>query len=932
MEKMLECIFAYICKTNYSGACIPQDQIYTLTKGMTEADIKVVSEIIQNVGRVELAKIDVQNGVSLDCERVEPNFDMSSYTYLPAKNGGYSAFSCASLRKSLRNKNIRGSKELSHVIAFNEVKKDFYVVDLLKSKYFEPFKDIRLDDSAFVASSNEDLVCEIRPAELEEISWDNFESKELSCNDIVASKKITLKAISEFVHAVIISFKEQKTLYVVYNPEDFDDMEEYLRLALKLFPSNVANEISFITALGKTSRVNVNICGVPTSDEEYIASLRREGNVIRLTGWGIDCLGGEKGSFASFLEKASDADFEDWLESSNRYKNFIRSVADIDVVATLYTNITGKEFDADNPRQSLIAISSCIKFVTEKFNMISAIENELESQIDGIGTQIKYACGAFAEYSAYEIEKFLIEPIIALYDKCAAKSEKESQKVLMWLRRVLFGMPGQTELEEKHYEVLSGSYQKVKQLLGNRYVRLIELIESEWGSLKPFFDNYLNEPRYAESSAGITVSYLEYFLKDFSNTKRSRMIVRDYFVTQFLQKNPDRFRDIVRIIFSADDDRLQEKLSYIFDGVIQVDSPESGLLKSRIEYFCAYIEENNLLNKVLEYVRDRYTKQFGGDVVFPAVFKGLLLLYLQVPKAPALADLYNSYINAQKLIGENSGISLKRFVFQHYADSVLVPYYEEALKAVRFEDMNDALEQRYRNFAAQLKSSSIKDLIPDKVVAAIEDVLDRYKVFDAQIRRENELLKDRIDFVARELLLLENKTIYRILEKYLGTDQLLSDLQVFKIEGKPYKNPNFLQFAEKEVLGYLNDKEVKNKADFCEDVRTERKRNYKDYRIGTFDVISNLIGSVIFAVIMGVLTALLGGVIYNYVADKYFRSIYVIFTVIIFAFSMIIYWTNYKDRRLRNVVLMSTWQALLVIVGTLGIFTLTQYLMVLLKL
>ena len=130
----------------------------------------------------------------------------------------------------------------------------------------------------------------------------------------------------------------------------------------------------------------------------------------------------------------------------------------------------------------------------------------------------------------------------------------------------------------------------------------------------------------------------------------------------------------------------------------------------------------------------------------------------------------------------------------------------------------------------------------------------------------------------------------------------------------------------------MNNKKVKNKADFCEDVRTERKRNYKDYRIGTFDVISNLIGSVIFAVIMGVLTALLGGVIYNYVADKYFRSIYVIFTVIIFAFSMIIYWTNYKDRRLRNVVLMSTWQSMLVIVGTLGIFTLTQYLMVLLKL
>lgn len=933
MEKMLECIFAYICKNNYSGECIPQDQMYTITKGMNESEIKIVSDMIQNIGRIELAKIDIHNGVSLECERIEPNFDLSSYTYLPAINGGYSAFSCASLRKSLRNKSIRGSKELSHVIVFNEVKEDFYVVDMLKSKHFEPFKDIQLDDSALIASANEDLVCEIRPAELEKISWDNFYSKKLSYSDIPRLGKDALKTVSELVHAILTSVKEQKTLYIIYNPEEYDDVLEYLKITLKLFPSNVANKISFITALGKTNRVNVNICGVPTCDEKYIDSLKHEGNVIKITGWDVDYLDGDKGSFASFLERASDTNFEDWIGSFDRYKDFIHSITDIDNVAALYTNIIDKEFDADNPRQSLIDISSCIKVVTGKFDIISRIDNELECQIDGIGAQIKHSCGAFTECPTYEIEEFLIEPIIALYDKCAIKAEKESQNVLLWLKLVLFGIPGQTELEEKHFEILSVCNQKLKQLLGNNYVRFIMLIENEWSTLKSFFDKYLNEPNYAETSAEITISYLEYFLKDFSNIKHSRLEIRDYFVAQFLQKNPERFEDIVRIIFATIDDRLQEKILYIFDNVIKVDLPEQGLLDSRINFFCEYIKDSNLLYKALEYVRNRYTKQFSEDVVLTEIFKGLLSYYLQVPQNPRLADLYNAYLNTQKLIGENSGISLKRFVYESYINSILVPNYEVALSEVRFEDMNDSLEQKYRNFAVQLKSNSIKDLIPSEVISAIEDVLDRYKVYDNQIRRENEVLKYRIDFVAREFLLLENKTIYKILSKYLGTDKLSSDLQVADIEeSKVYKNPNFLKFAEKEVLNYLNDKDAKDKKAFCEEVRVERKRNYRDYRIGTIDVVGNLIGSVIFAALMGLLATLFGWVIYNYVAEKYFRSIYVIFTIIIHAFSMIIYWTNYRDRRLRNIVLMSTWQALLVIISTLGVFSLTQYLMVLLTL
>ena len=136
MGKLLECIFGYICRNNYVGECLPADQIYTITKNSSEKDVSILSEAVQNIGRVELAKIDIRSGVSLYSKKVEPNFNISSYIYLPLNNGGYGVFSCASLRRSLRDKNIRGSKELSHVIVFNEVQDDFYVVDMLQHKYF----------------------------------------------------------------------------------------------------------------------------------------------------------------------------------------------------------------------------------------------------------------------------------------------------------------------------------------------------------------------------------------------------------------------------------------------------------------------------------------------------------------------------------------------------------------------------------------------------------------------------------------------------------------------------------------------------------------------------------------------------------------------------------------------------------------------------
>lgn len=932
MEKLLECIFAYICKNNYAGECLPADQIYTITKKASEKEISMLSEAIQNIGRTELAKIDTRNGVSLYPKKIEPNYNLSSYTYLPLNTDGYGAFSCASLRRSLRDKNIRGSKELSHVIVFNEVKDDFYVVDMLQHKHFSGFRDIRLNDAASIEAANEDLVCEIRPDELEELTWDNFYSRPLSISDMPRTGKKPLKIIAEFVHALITSVKADKTLYIVYNPEEYDEVIENIKIGLKLFPARIANKLSFVTALGKTSRVNVNICGIPTSDEEYISSLKREGNVIKITGLDTEFLGGDKGSFASFLDTATLDEFEAWLDSLERYEDSIRSLQDIDTVAALYKNIIGKEFDINNPRQALVDVSSCINVVVDKFNIVARIDNEIEAQVEGISTQVKHACGAFEEYSTYDVEELLIEPILALYDKCLAGTYKVSGKVIALLKYVLFGLPGQNkELERRHYEFFSVSHKKVKQLLDKNYINFVNLIESNWIELKVFFDSYLNEPNYAEISAEITLSLLDYLLDDLSNTRRSRVIVRNYFVLQYLQKNPEKFEEIIKIIFSRADDRLQEEFSYIFDTVIKTNA-RNELLINRIDFLCEYIKNMGLLNKAIEYVRNRYTKQFSEDEVLNLVFKGLLNDYLNISNSNSFADIYESYNKIQNLLGENSSTSLKRFVYESFATSVLIPNYEKALKAVRFEDWNDAIVEKYTAFANQLNSPSIKGLIPEKIILAIESVLEKYNIFKTQTKRENEILKGRIDFVAREFLLLENKTIYKMLVKHIGIDKLTSDLQVANIEGKAYKHPSFLKFAEREVQDYLHDKEVNNKLVFCNEVREERKRVFRDVFVAGKDFLGSFIGSAIFAVLMAVIASVLGTIIYKNLADSYFKSIYVIFVGLTLIVSFILYWTNYKDRRLRNMFLMSLWQSLLFVLATIGLFTLVQYLFILLAL
>ncbi|MBQ8352306.1 MAG: hypothetical protein IJY34_00780 [Clostridia bacterium] len=928
MGKMLECIFAYICKNHYAGECSPADQFYTVTEGSSEEELSILSQAVQSVGRAELAKIDAEKGVSLQPRKAEPSFDLSSYTYLPARSGSYGVFSCASLRKSLRSKNIRGSKELTHALAFDKVEEDFYAVDLCGGSRFSRYRDIRLDEDGGVALENEDLVCEVQPDELSPIGWEDFSSTPLTGGDIERLGRKGTATLAEFAHALICSVKDNRTLYVIYDPEEYDTVLAYFKAVLKLFPAAVANRISFITALGKTSRVNVQLCGVPTSDEEYISTLKRDGNVIKLTGFDVVYHGGKKGAFAAFLASADRNGVEGWLEAFERYKTVVGNVEDMDVAAALYANILGKEFNVNDLKQALKDVSACIETVESRFDAIVRIEGELAAQLAGLTAQTQYACGAFAEYSVDEIESRLLVPLVRLYQKCLDRAEGEAEQVLLAIRRVLFGLSGQTkELEKKHYEVLSVCHRTLKTQLGRDYVRFLQLIEREWSGLQPFFERYLNEPRYSEAAAEIMISFLEFYMEDFASAGRARAAIRDFFVTQYLEKNPERFAQILNVVFASVSGGLQEELAYTLDTLIGKKMGKRSIWEERVKYFCTFVQENRIEKQALEYARNRYGKQFSEDEVLSAVFAGLLANYLAVPKDATLENIYNAHLRAQTLLGEGASVSLKQFVYEAFAEFVAKPHFAGALKKLRYEAWSEDDEQNYREFAFYLRSPSIRGIVEEKTIRALEDTLENYAVYKAQTKKENEILRGRIEFVVREFLLLENKTIYKILQKY-RKDGLQKALEENGITGKkPYKNPKFLEFAEREATAYLLNRDNNERSNFCQEVREERKRIFRDVGVGVRDFVGSFVGSAIFAAVMALLVWALGNVVCNELFQGYFKSLYIILVGITLVVSFVLFWTNYKDRRLRSIWLMSAWQALLFVVAVLGIFLLTQYAM-----
>lgn len=926
MSKIIEGIHAYICQRNYIGNCSPMDQLYTLTEGTSQSDLDMLTSAVQSVGRVELGKVDSTNGVKLYPGSISPNYDISSFSYFPKINAEYGALCCSSLRKSLKNKNIRGSKELSHVVLFDSIPNGMYAIDLIASRHFRGFNDIKLDETSSLASESEDLVCEVKPNEMPRITFDEFSSSPLKIEDITNLGSKTLQRIAEIFHALIISKRDKKPLYIVYNPEDYSIVLDYLTITLKLMPASVANKFSFVTCLGKTSRVNFDICCIPTCDKEYISTLKSEGNVIIVTGLESDYLSESKGAFAGLLSRSKPSDFALWLSASYRYTPYVTRIEHMDDVATLYSNTIEKEFNVNQPEESLRDLSNAIQVVSERYGLITEIEDELDRQINGISKQLDSALGAVQSYSIADIKHFLIAPIINLFNRCNTNAGI-SDKLYGWLKNVLFGISGQSkELEAKHFDIASRCFQVVRDSLHDYYNSFISYLGSEWDGLSKFFNQYLKDAKYSEASSSVVLSILTCLLQNLSNTRQYRSDMRDYLTRIYLQNNPDKFDEIVKRVFSSSKQFHDTELKYIFDKVLK-DGADKKITSERIKYLGQYFYQYGLLTESMSYIKEQYNTQFGEDLIINETFEVLLGYYLSVSSKTDFASLHSSFQTAKDLVGENPTASLHGFVFGYWNKAIVVPNFKNAIKAIRFEEVTEEDIEAYKNTLSYLKSPVLRSVISAEFIAAYDKFIENYTIYITQQKREGELISDRINFVARELSLLDNKTILRILNKYIGSEQVSEGLRTENITDLK-KDRRLSEFAKKETVKFLSNKNSSNHVAFCNEVRKERTSHYKDYRIISRDIFNNILGSTLFSVIMAVIAALLSFLLYNKVVDSYFKTIYIVFVVAIAAISEIVYWSNYKDRRLRNVLVMSIWQMSLMLIATLGLYTLLQFIFV----
>ena len=926
---ILECIHAYICQRNYMGECRPADQVYTITKGISQSDLDMLTSAVQVIGRVELGRVDLSKGVMLHSDSVAPNFDILSFSYLPKINERYSALCCSSLRSSLKDKNIRGSKELSHMVMFDSIPDGFYAIDMISAAYFKKYKDIQIEESITYNDNNGDIVCEIKPDEMPQITFDLFSSNPLKIEDILNAGNKTLQRVSEIFHGLVVSKRERKRLYIVYNPDDYETILAYLTITLKLMPSKVANQFSFVTCLGKTSSVDFDICCIPTTDKEYISELKSEGNVIIVTGYESCYINESKGKFAEYLSCSKTNEFEQWLTESQRYLSYVTKIEQMDDIASLYVNTQRKDFDGYNLETSIYELGSSIHIVSEKLELIDKINGELDRQIEAISEKLEFTLGAVQIFTISNIQNYILMPVFDLYDKCKSNNDIVD-KIFGWLKSILFGTYKQSsELQQKHFEIISRCFQLVQERLSENYVPFIAYLSNDWDSLHMFFSNYLKETRYDDVANSVVLSILSCLLQNISCARMFRSDMRDYLTQEYLRKRPDNFISIVEYVFSGSNQFHTIEFEFIFDKVLNYAAKENGFkewITPWINSVVLVLSRKELLVDALNYIRERFITLFDEDQIIYDTFYTLLSYFIALPNVVDFKAFYSTFEVARDIVGDNPRPSLLDFVFGYWNKNIVEPNYISAIKSVHYDEITDEDIAKYKNALEYLKTPALRNVISREFLSAYEGFIDEYTIYITQKKREGGLLNDRINFVAREIMLLDNKTILKILtdEDYLGKTKVASDLQQLNIV-KPKNDRRVADYAKEETIKYLSNKNSKNKVKFCSRVRQERSAKFVDYRVRSKDIFTNIIGSSIFTIVFALITAVIGFLFCERVLDSYFRSIYILFVIAIAIISEIIYWANYRNRRLRNLLAMSIWQMVLMLFATLGIYMLIQF-------
>lgn len=938
MSKLYECIYAYIYKNNYAGNCSVGKQVYTLTEGLTQREVDMVTGLMPYMDNCGLAKVDKNYGVKPDSD-AEPDYDMSSYAYYPVTRAkGYRAVCRFGLRKSLKGKNVRGTKEIVHAIICEGDFGEGYAADYAFNPALETFGDIRLDESQEAVG---EAVCEVKPEMLKPLKAGNVQSYPLTATDIRSLGAPAIKALAEIINAIFLARKNRKTAYIVYDPENWKLAVDYIRAALKLLPARLANEISFITCYGRTESVNIDICGVPSRDDGYLSALKKRGYVVKIDLTGAAGTAGEKVPFAAFLSKASLRDVENWLDESANYYEYVTCLEDINEAMKLYLN-RDADFEEGNTAAELKNTSDSIALITRNLDLISKIPYECRAQVKSVSLRVEKLCAEIQNIRAEMLYRALFVPLTELYTGCARRGAEETDMLADMIYMAIFGIPGQSgESARRHFELLSLYGGSILKSLSAAGLDIIERIQSDWGFLRGFFEDYFGDAEYVEYATTFACGLLKELLKDVESQGNAASDVRDYFVTAYLSVKSNQLAKILELAFSGS--APEAVYGYALNVLLRADCGEE-LFKDRIEVFCNYIIKNGLLESAAAYFRDMFVAPFGVDAqVVETIFGNLLKAYVLPPEEHTLEELYKGLKAVQSLISPHENIGLNKFVYDDYARRVINPLYVEALARVRFEDVSDEDMQRFGEFIEIYGTTDFSQCVDKKFCSALGQLLENYRTYKAQSQREEQLVLFRVDFVVRELILLDGKSVLKIMNAYIGQDKMAERFAAAGIGEKPQKHEKFLKVCADAAREFLTEKvgglEVgerrwlsERKVAFVEDIqkiKRARSGGSPFRRLG--DGVKGIIASSVFTAAMAAIVAVVCYLLFRYYDNGYFKSAYIVFFLAAIVISEVMYWYNFKDRRLRSVLMVAAWQTAVILVAMVGLYVLVQYVLIVAK-
>ena len=235
--KILEGLFAY---KNF-------DDVVATTKDIEYEQESIVRNAAPRYS--QLRTIDRIKGYRQSGE-VIPDYNLVGYSYLPSGRNDETVI--ASYHLYQPTEETRGNNELIH-----------YVILDGELNLYSP----NLFNLSSLGKGTRDLL-EIVHAE--KGSFDPINESELARLAVPFSPALACDNSEELIKLIsyILYAKENReTLFIYYEPRDYEKFKKALFSALKFLPRSIANEISFITAHGGQTR-EFDIVGIPSTDPE----------------------------------------------------------------------------------------------------------------------------------------------------------------------------------------------------------------------------------------------------------------------------------------------------------------------------------------------------------------------------------------------------------------------------------------------------------------------------------------------------------------------------------------------------------------------------------------------------------------------------------------------------------------------------------------